>query len=165
MNFFRIMRGVGLAVLAVVLGPCAAGAAETTAQASGSGAPDLFGAGLKMFGALLVVIAGLLLVLRLLKRLGLAQGALAGGQEVIRVLATRHLSPKNSVTVVEVGGRVLTLGVTGERIACLDKMSAAEFQESRPLEEPAAEAGAFARRLKALTGVAPISGAKNSHDS
>jgi flagellar biogenesis protein FliO len=165
MGFPRIMGGI--AVLGAVVRPEAAWAAGAAAAVSGGAAPDLFGAGVKMFAALLILMGGLLLALRLLKRLGLLQGALTGGPEVIRVLATRHLSPKSAVTVVEVGGRVLTLGVTGERIACLDKMPLSEFQQSRPPKEPEVEAeagGGFSRRLKALAGASPFPGMKSSHD-
>ena len=165
MGFPRIMGKGGIAVLGAVVRPEAAWAAGAAAAVSGGEAPDLFGAGVKMFAALLILMGGLLLALRLLKRLGLLQGALTSGQEVIRVLATRHLSPKSAVTVVEVGGRVLTLGVTGERIACLDKMPLSEFQQSRPPKEPEAEAGGgFSRRLKALAGASPFPGTKGSHD-
>jgi flagellar biogenesis protein FliO len=162
MGLARIMSRGGVAFLAAAFRPEAAWAAG--AAASGSEAPDLFGAGVKMFAVLLILMGGLLLGLRLLKRLGLLQGALVGGPEVIRVLATRHLSPKSSVTVVEVGGRVLTLGVTGERIACLDRMPLKEFEQNRPPQEPEAETGAFSRRLRALAGGVSFPGTKGNHD-
>lgn|GEM_PF-4803193 len=117
----------------------------------GMEAPDLFMAGVKMAGALAVLIGGLLLALYLVKRLGAARSGLFGGQELIRIIGTRALAPKKYIALVEVGGSVLTLGVTNEGISCLDKVPAAAFHENSEKTIGADHRGGFARRLKSLT--------------
>ncbi len=78
-----------------------------------------------------------------------------GGQDLIRVVATRALAPKKYIALVEVAGSVLTLGVSGENISCLDKTPLEEFRaamENRPVPEP--DSG-FASRLRAMVGKQP----------
>lgn len=135
--------------------PAAARGAE---GAPGAEAPDLFTATLKMVSALVLLLAGLLLGLYFLRRLSAARGGLFRGQEVIRLIATRALGPKKFIAVVEVGGSVLTLGVTNENISCLDKVGAEEFEQNGAVRPPEpTSVGGFARRLKALAVKGPVS--------
>jgi flagellar biosynthetic protein FliO len=118
----------------------------------GTETPDFFSAGLKMTGALILTIGGLLLLLYFLRRLGLSKSGIAGGQGLIRILATKPLTPKTYITLVEIGDTVLTLGVTGENISCLDKSPSESFHRQIDQEPaPKTETG-FARRLSALIG-------------
>jgi flagellar biogenesis protein FliO len=121
-------------------------------ETPGAQTPDLFSAGLKTFGLLALMIGALLLILYFLRRGTANRRSLFGGTEIIRVLATKGLSPKNYIAVVEVGDKVLTLGVTSERISCLDKTLARDFHERMGQEANYPESGNFSRRLKALTG-------------
>jgi flagellar protein FliO/FliZ len=129
--------------------PAMADAPETP----GVHTPDLFYAGLKTFGLLALMIGALLLILYFLRRGMAHKRTLFGGTEIIRVLATKALSPKNYIAIVEVGDKVLTLGVTQERISCLDKTLARDFHERMGQEANTPESGSFSRRLKALTGL------------
>ncbi|MBU2550745.1 MAG: flagellar biosynthetic protein FliO, partial [Proteobacteria bacterium] len=125
-----------------------AGVALAAEAVPGTGAPDLTVAAVKMVAVLVGLIAVLLLAMRLMRRLGSAGNGLFGGREIIRIIATRPLAPKKYIALVEVGGAVLTLGVTGDRITCLDKSSASDFREfigQGPREEPAA---GFSDRLR-----------------
>lgn len=117
----------------------------------GSEAPDLWAAGLKMAATLAILIGGLLLALYLVRRLSASKSGLFGGQELIRVIGTRSLAPKKYIALIEVGGSVLTLGVTNESISCLDKVEAEAFRAG--LGNPAGQVTetSFARRLKDLT--------------
>ena len=124
-----------------------------TALPPGSEAPDFFTAGIRMAGVLILVIGGLLLVLYLARRAANARVGLFGGQELIRVLATKPLAPKKYLAVVEVGDSVLTLGVSADSINCLDKQDAGSFHESRPSADRSAEAPSFAGTLKGLAGL------------
>lgn len=127
--------------------PLAAQAAETP----GADAPDLFSAGVKMGAAMLLIVAGLLIVLYFFKRFASSRSGLLGGQGAIRILATKHLAPKNFITLVEIGDSVLTLGVTSENITTLDKVPSASFHKNTELKETDPDRNSFAYRLKALT--------------
>ena len=125
--------------------------AEAQPPVPGATSPDLFYAGLKMAAALALVLGGLLLTLYLMRRFGLGRAARIGGQEAIRVIATKALGPKKYITLVEVGGSVLTLGVTEDRITRLDKTPAEEFRSTLPaMPEGPTESG-FMQRLRALS--------------
>jgi flagellar protein FliO/FliZ len=113
--------------------------------------PDLVTTSMKMAGALALLIGGLLLAMYVLRRFGKLKGQPLGGGDVIRVIATRALAPKQYITVVKVGESVLTLGVTEQNIACLDKTDADAFEERRAeTADPAA--GSFARAFRSLAG-------------
>jgi len=121
-------------------------------EAPGAEAPNLFNAGIKMVSWLVLLLGGLLLALYLMRRFTAARNGMFGGQNIIRVIATRHIAPKNIITVVEVGDSVLTLGITGERISCLDKTPAESFLKKIQATDTQDSKGSFAQRLKALTG-------------
>lgn len=83
--------------------------------------------GLWPLGVVLVLILGGAVILR---------NVFAGRRrqdagEMIKVISRHYLSPKQSICLVRVGGRVLTLGVTTERITTLaqidDPVSAAKL--------------------------------------
>lgn len=112
--------------------------------------PDLMIAGLKMAGTLAILIGGLLLLLYLLRRFGASRGGLFGGQDLIRVITSRPLGPRKYITLVEVGGSVLTLGITNDRISCLDKVPLETFRAGAGIQTPPETDGGFAGRLKAL---------------
>lgn len=141
-----------LAAAALALTPAAVFAQENL---PGSDAPDLITASLKMIGSLALILGLMLLLLYLLRRTNTGRSGLLGGQDMVRVIATRALGPKKYITVVEVAGSVLTLGVTNEHISCLDKVPAENFQaflDNRTSED---KTGSFASRLKTLTSRRP----------
>ncbi len=81
---------------------------------------DVFLSLLKMSGALLVVLGGIALTAYLAKRfvyprLGLKQAP-------IQVLATSYLGQKRQISLVEVNGVYLLLGVTPNQISLLTQM-------------------------------------------
>ncbi|MBW2061126.1 MAG: flagellar biosynthetic protein FliO [Deltaproteobacteria bacterium] len=140
-------------VFKLALAPARAMAAV---EAPGTEAPDLFTAGIKMVSSLLLLVGALLLILYLFRRLAAARNGTLGSHDVIHVIATRHLAPKNYITVVEIGDSVLTLGVTSENISCLDKTPADSFiKKAAPTTGQGAK-GSFAHRLKVLTSQTPI---------
>ncbi len=126
-------------------------------EAPGVETPNLFNAGIRMFVTLVILIGGLLLVLYLMRKFTKARQGIFGNQDIIRVIATHHLAPKNFITVVEVGDSVLTLGVTGENISCLDKTPVDSFSKKTQKLETQSSKVSFAQRLKALTGQGSVS--------
>ena len=66
--------------------------------------PDLWGAGLKTLAMLCIVLGILILVLFLLKRLSyLKQGS--GHGQLIRVLSSYHMTPKERIALIDVAGQ------------------------------------------------------------
>jgi flagellar protein FliO/FliZ len=91
----------------IVLLPAAAGAA-------GGGGPELVGSIAQMVGSLILVIGIILIIYYLAGRfMKIPQG---GGFRYIRVVETRHLAPKKSLVLVEVGGEYLLLSNSGEGV-------------------------------------------------
>jgi flagellar protein FliO/FliZ len=73
---------------------------------------------LKTGGMFLVVIAALLALLFLMRRLSTFRGV-RSGKHPIQVEAMHHFSPRERVALVTVRGRTLLLGVTPQSITCL----------------------------------------------
>ncbi len=83
--------------------------------------PDFIASAVKMlavFGILLVVlVAGLYLMKRAMaKRPGQSKGSM------IRVLANHYVGVKKSISLVEIPGAVLVLGITSDRINLLARI-------------------------------------------
>jgi flagellar biogenesis protein FliO len=82
----------------------------------------------KMVLALGIVCAFLYGAVRLLKRSGLVPGSFSpeGG---IRLLMTQPIGPRKSISLVEIAGEVLALGVCEAQITFLTKIENREFVE------------------------------------
>lgn len=75
----------------------------------------------KVFGSLLVVVGLMLLLLYFIKRTGLGTGLGRGGS-AITILETRMVAPKKYITIVEIAGRCLALGITDQAINLLTEL-------------------------------------------
>lgn len=83
----------------------------------------------------------------LLRRSSLGQ-QLGGAGQVIRVVERSFLGPKKAIYLVEIGGRILALGVTEENISALTEWQEGEL-ELKPLQPPAQS---FANHFKSVLG-------------
>ncbi|MCU0559522.1 MAG: flagellar biosynthetic protein FliO [Desulfobacterales bacterium] len=114
-----------------------------------SAPPELFPAALKMLAALAAVLGGLFAAVTLARRYFQRSGAV-GGDPLVRVVASHFIGIKKAVTLVEIPGAVLVLGVAGDRIQLLDRIDDPEtlgrIQRRGP--RPAAS---FAEQLGRLT--------------
>ena len=101
------MKKLAVLLSATLLFPAAA-------SAGGEGGPELLGSLAQMVGSLILVV-GIILVLYYLagRLMKVPQG---GGFRYIRVVETRHLAPKKSLVLVEVGGEYLLLSSSGEGV-------------------------------------------------
>ena len=79
--------------------------------------PSLF----KMIASLGIVLGGLLLTLWLVRRFVQSRSGQVNGQ-LIKVLASSTVGLKKNISLVEVPGQVLVLGMTGDRISLLSKI-------------------------------------------
>jgi flagellar biogenesis protein FliO len=88
--------------------------------------PDLISTALKMVAALAVILGGLLFVFHFAKRI--FQRDIVGSKErLIRVLANSYIGVKKNISLVEVAGIVLVLGITSDNIALLTKIEKKEI--------------------------------------
>jgi flagellar protein FliO/FliZ len=74
-----------------------------------------------MFSALLLVLGILMGSFYLLRRL-LKRDAGGSGRKFIRLIDRSYIGVKKSVTLVEVPGKILVLGVTSDRISLLTRI-------------------------------------------
>jgi len=80
---------------------------------------DLYQTMVKMVSYLSIVLAGVILILYCMKRfLGTSSG-FSGKGKLIKVLANQSLGPKKMISLVEVSGSLLVLGVTQQGITLL----------------------------------------------
>ena len=84
----------------------------------------------------------------LLRKSALGQKFGATGN-TIQVLERSFLAPKKSIYLVEIGGRILALGVSEENIALLAEWQVGELELSAP---NSSSPGSFATQLKTLLG-------------
>jgi flagellar biosynthetic protein FliO len=88
--------------------------------------PDLISTALKMVAALAVILGGLLFVFHFAKRI-FQRDAGGSKEKLIRVLANSYIGVKKNISLVEVAGIVLVLGVTSDNIALLTKIEKKEI--------------------------------------
>ena len=112
-----------ITVFIFVLLPSVAAAAEGKTD-------TLLPAGLKLIGALTIIL-GIVLLLYYCSRKGF--GFLPGQKSgAIKLIEARHLMPKKSLFLVEVRGREFLLGVGVDRIELLSRL---DWHDTTPFEE------------------------------
>jgi len=95
-------------------------AASGQPQAGMTETASLIGAIFKVLGSLAVVIALMVGLVYLLKKAGLNQGM--RGSSIIKVLDTQMVAPKKYITIVEIGGKTVSLGITDQNITMLTEL-------------------------------------------
>jgi flagellar protein FliO/FliZ len=78
-------------------------------------------AGLKMIASLGVVLAVIFLLLYGVRRLSSQRIGAAGGRR-IQVLESHYMGVKKTISLVRVPGKVLVLGISGDRINLLETL-------------------------------------------
>ncbi len=95
---------------------------ETAAAADLSGklsnTTSLVSAIAKVFGALAVVVALMLLLIYFVKKLGLTNGLAKRGSH-IKIIETRMIAPKKYIAIAQIAGKQLALGITDHHITLL----------------------------------------------
>jgi len=84
--------------------------------------PDMVSTALKMLTAMVVVLAGLWAVYFLLKRVLRKDVGNGSKDKLIRVLENSYIGVKKSISLVEVPGAILVLGISSDRICLLTKI-------------------------------------------
>jgi flagellar biogenesis protein FliO len=78
-------------------------------------------AAIKMIGAMAIGLAILYFAVRFAKQVGLGRGP--GSADVgIRVLTSKAIAPQKYVSLVEIGGEVLALGISPQQVTFLTRI-------------------------------------------
>ncbi|MGB5157847.1 FliO/MopB family protein [Desulfobacterium sp. N47] len=72
---------------------------------------NLLSTGLKTAAMLLIVLAVLICVLYIMKRFLFSQKE-SGKEQIIKVISSMHLSPKEKIQVIEISGERIAVGIT-----------------------------------------------------
>ena len=109
--------------------------------------PEFLPSLLQMLASLAVVLGGLLLTLWFFKRFVQTR---AGGvnNRLIRVLASTAIGLKKNITLVDVPGAILILGVTGDRISLLARIEDPETMRKIRGEIPSKPVIPFGEHLQ-----------------
>jgi flagellar biosynthetic protein FliO len=73
----------------------------------------------KMLAALTIVIGLMIVALHAMKKYFMQSPSPMDGNALIRIVTTCHLSPKNSIMLVEVLGQVMLVGVSNQQMSLL----------------------------------------------
>ncbi|WP_022664708.1 flagellar biosynthetic protein FliO [Desulfospira joergensenii] len=112
----------------------------------------------RTFSMLFLVLALLLLIFYLLRRFSARKG-LKGSGQLIRVLATHHLSPKEKLVLVNVMEETILIGVTPSAISKISTMDKSVSISEDKMQEKGGFSGFLGRALGKAPG--PVSGKEN----
>ena len=111
-------------------------------------APELIPSAVKMIAALAAVLGGLFVMVHLARRYLQRPGG-PTRERLVRVLASQAIGVKKVVTLVEVPGCILVLGVAAESIQLLSRIDDPELL-NRLRAYPAAAGPSFSEHLSRL---------------
>jgi flagellar protein FliO/FliZ len=83
--------------------------------------PEMLATAFKMLAALALVLGGMGIFFYFTKRVMRKDGSSAGGR-MIRVLASQYIGLKKAISIVEIPGAILVVGVTADTIRLLTKI-------------------------------------------
>lgn len=112
--------------------------------------PDLVSTSIKMLSALGIVLGGMLLLFYFMKRY-LKRDLPGSKGRLIRVLATSYMGVKKHISLIEVPGSVLVVGITNDRISLLSKIEDdAILDKLKPTEDESSQ-GSFSDHLQKIS--------------
>jgi flagellar biosynthetic protein FliO len=85
--------------------------------------PDMYSSAIKTFSALALILAVILICFYLVKRFWPRGSGLLNADRLISVITTSPIAHKKMISVVEVGGEILVLGLTDSHITMLTKVT------------------------------------------
>ena len=121
-------------------------------------APDTVTTAFQMLTALGIVLGALFVVLYFMKRF-LRRDVSGSKEQLIKVIATQYIGLKKNVSLVEIPGSILVLGVSNDNISLLTKIEDKVVVDVLRQESPR-DTLSFSAHLQRLTG--KFKQAKNS---
>lgn len=128
--------------------------------ASNVSAPDLFSSSMKMVAALLIVLATMLVTYFFIKKFALKNSSFLGKNKLVNVHYTSYIGPKKYISLVEVAGEVLVLGITPTNITMLTKIDSNNIKLNQGKNKQTKSA--FSKQLEKITAKADESKEKNN---
>ena len=113
-------------------------------------APDIVSSTFKMLAALGIVLGGLLIVFYFMKRF-FKRDIGGSKKQWIKVIASQYIGIKKSISLVEVPGSILVVGVSNDNISLLTKIEDKVVLDSLR-EESSRISPSFSDHLQRLTG-------------
>jgi len=83
---------------------------------------DVWDSVLRMFSALAIVLALMMAVVAIVRRVMGARSGAGADAPLVRVLSTGYLGPKKSISVVSVAGELLIIGATATDLIPLGRV-------------------------------------------
>ena len=111
--------------------------------------PDMLTTGLKMIASLGMVLAVILALMVGLRKLTRQRMGAAGGKR-IQVLESHYMGVKKTISLVSVPGKVLVLGITGDRINLLETLDVDIVGQHAPADASKPFGPILSDRLKQL---------------
>ena len=113
-------------------------------------APDMLSTAMKMLTALGIVLGGLIVVFYFMKRF--LKRDIGGSKEpLIKVIASQHIGIKKNISLVEIPGSILVVGVSNDNISLLTKIEDKVVLDDLR-QENSRIAPSFSDHLQRLTG-------------
>ena len=112
--------------------------------------PDIIPTAIKMLTALGVVLGGILVVYYFAKRILKRQVGNSKGK-MIRVLESSYIGVKKNISLVEIPGAILVLGITNDNISLLSKIENQETIDGYKKVENKKELLSFSDRLHQIS--------------
>jgi flagellar protein FliO/FliZ len=113
-------------------------------------APNILSNALQMLTALGVVLGGLLIVFYFMKRF-LKRDVGGSKEQLIKVIASQYIGIKKNISLVEIPGSILVVGVSNDNISLLTKIEDKGVLDVLR-QENSRIAPSFSDQLQRLTG-------------
>jgi flagellar protein FliO/FliZ len=113
-------------------------------------APELVSTAFRMLMALGIVLGGLLICVYFMKRF-LKRDVRGSNEQLIKVIASQYIGIKKNISLVEIPGSVLVVGVSNDNISLLTKIEDKVVLDFLRQENPRI-APSFSDHLQRLTG-------------
>ena len=113
-------------------------------------APDMLSTAMQMLTALGVVLGGLIVVFYFMKRF-LKRDVGGSNEALIKVIASQYIGIKKNISLVEIPGSILVVGVSNDNISLLTKIEDKVVLDDLR-QENSRIAPSFSDHLQRLTG-------------
>ena len=113
-------------------------------------APDMLSTAMQMLTALGIVLGGLLVVFYFMKRF-FKRDVGGSKEQLIKVIASQYIGLKKNISLIEIPGSILVVGVSNDNISLLTKIEDKVVLDDLR-QENARIAPSFSDHLQRLTG-------------
>ena len=117
--------------------------------AVGQESTSLLAAIAKVVGALTIVVGIMLLLAKLFKKIGFAQGGLSQGL-LINIIETRMIAPKKYVAIMKIAGEFFAVGISDQHINLLTKLDGTDLSLRDAAEDTGNKASSLSSSFSAM---------------